>query len=1623
MFRNKMLRKASSDSSHEQPSLPSISANNNQTTAQRKFDLEKRTDNAESSLSDLVSTGKGRSTIHGEMYQVRLGLVITLRGFRMYQEDRGFDFAVGMEDPIGKDFDDIMYHYRSSPISTGTVCVQAKHKQDKKSKLTKSMLLAPSNSSNSAFSIPKYFLSFLEVDQQLKTDTHTYVLCTNALLDESLEKWLMVKKIHVDDGLQFCYDIGATCYQINRNAAHEKLKAAIKKTVPKNDSKLPCSAIFQEENLVRELEKFYESFVLVCNSLNEEELYGKAVELLPKWCSSTIIRDRLHTLMIDAMKSLESMPIDIPLLKKTFIDEIDNTKCGRLSSSSKEYIESLRLKYPHIEINAERLIRSKLATFLGDADADEVYELNSHLDSTISSIIIAQTLLLFECEALFVDGSKLEENQELIDILQDWCSYLRDVNHPTIKVITVVGKPKLPSIDTIEKLSKKFKQKIVVVEKMSENQQKDNHCETFSVHDLTHEASRQVFEGNNHKIIFGTDTPLRQIVDESDDLCFLLTVLERYNQSSDKKENLNEYNYDQINHWYIHRDYCEDNDRKKQLENVPLLMNNHRIDLPYTKDKDVPFEKMAELIDYNNTTFSEVQRVLAMSEEDPIPPGFEKDDNGNVFIFLNDSGHGKTCYFTWLAWRLAKLDRALYVVKLNAIEYTSDFERLDNIGVQTIDDTGIVRLLYRLVHLALFVPSVNKQTEEETNIQRKEADQCAELLTCINGRIVLDEIKTKELPMRQLIELRLFRAKFNEQQFVLIFDGYDEIAPNYDDVVLCCIERFAQLERIRNIYLSSRPLDLEKKIRKTFNNCNINRLKPFSRDNVILSLHKFLLNNVANYKDCEREQCMYVLTVLYIVITEMLNELSTVPLLLCLAQDILLPTMREHINFKLYTISKNLFANAKLDTMQLVEHFIDRKFHILHTVKSGTTDSAIKTPAARQSEERSIKLLKERHVLLAMFVIFDHADREKLLSTKDQELATEFIENVIGGDEKTGIIEGIRDGIPHFVHRIFAEYFAACWLSRNRKRFRNESVFQSQVIWTDSLEKMRDFFNRMILRESEGCDLHWAVLNQSPQQFSKILRKNPNAVHEKDKVGRSPLHLPHSYWMYQMSLPNEEEMLSNPGHATDELFQWNALDYAFILNDGLAIGYLLKLGVRFNEKILFEQLYSNDVDNLLFQGTNYAFFLEHYGKQPDAANAMRTRFVRHLIIERKLDIYSPRKKFESLSLLEFSAAWNLPEIFHQLISQSGQPPVQVLDGWVDRLYQLAFERKAHDIITYLADRCSFPLPWINNISSVVLVAKRIARFKSNQQQLFKTIFQQLCIRYKFINVEESEIIDEIDAQNENNSIEIEYSFENDCCVLSSNNVNLSVPEYSLLDDFDFNVAEIVIEFLLTRAIHVGSVQIASYILQKTKMPVTNRLIVTIMRLLPKSQPLCHKKSMSAFRYLLDKTVDLYSVDHEGRNLLQMVAQNGCFYMLPCLIAKGFDPKQINVLNHWNGYHYLATCADKFVSRVPKVFAYFQHLEHVDGFETLSIKGESVFDIAIANENYLASQMLFQTRYCNLSYMGKVGAVMDIIQRLLLSYDSNIVLCVLYSWYNYSIYTQDEMWHAVYFNIDKSIPII
>ncbi|XP_035895469.1 uncharacterized protein LOC118504728 isoform X2 [Anopheles stephensi] len=1654
----------------------------------------------QTTLAILHNSDKGRSTIHGDSYHLRVAMMIILRAYRMYQLDNDFCFLVAVEVAAAGKFDDILFHFSSPALGSGTMFIQAKHKQFagrvvgkasnratvdvKQNGRLKQAALCTAWDSNASFSIPMYFVSFLEIDQHLPNDAR-YVLCTNAGLDGSIERYATIINPQQDNALLFCADIGATCYQFAGDKPFVELIDTLKdscfaklgkvfagsifagKTVTFNDtlidtfdsfimaclvpqneetsdrSVITCRfnedffnaddttpagkfrAAFQKEykslfvkgklkqkdNILHELEikidrdsltsatntredeifakfdekvlEFYDKFLLVCNSSNEEDLRIQAMSLLPRWCDTErgTVFDKLQGVLLDALKSPYPVPLDLTFIQRCFLSVELAPSITSLKSFSGEYIKSVRVKHHQVEIDQERLKSTSLYMFLDGKAGCLVYEFYSSLDQSISAHILLQVLALFKHETLFVDSAKYAAKQEMIDILEDLLSYLKDVNHPTAKVVTVLGKYDHNSIDEFKKLSEKFCYKIVVVAKASESPPKDVSLLRFAVKDLTHEAANQLYKQTD-SMIFGTVSSLSGIVDNTDDLSFLIAVLKFADQTMGIKDHqLNVFNYEKIKHWYIHRRI------------VPYewsISKRHSVHRFYPNMK-------------------EIELAIASCNAEPDPPGIEpgSSSNAKVHILLNDAGYGKTSYLTWLAWHLSVYDRTLYVIKFIANEYSTDFERLEGSELQSLSDTEIVRLLYRYIHLALFVPNVNKRTIKETDLNRDEADRCAKLLTVSNGQIVLDVAAGQSLSTIELIELRLFREKFNQRKLLLILDGFDEIAPYYKDVVMDCFARFARLDGVRSLYLSSRPYGLEEDLRTTFTSCSMYQLEPFSRENIILALYKFLVSDLDDYKNWEEAHRIDVLRDLFYSIIVDVTHALTVPLLLYMVLVILLPEIKTRVDKHSHRFAPTMFNNAKFGIFQLVQRFIDRKITILYIDKTGTTDAAVKTATAKKNLERLRKYIKKRHMLLAVCALFDGHDREALLSSKEQDRALESMEEVINGDEKTGLVLGVLGERPQFVHRIFAEFFTACWLSANRTRFRQERIFQSQSLWTPALKQTRNFFDCLIVSESKGCNFHWALVNHSTAQVVKLLRETPSAVTVKDKVGRLPLHLVEYVCTDNILQKLPSELVNEP----DELFGWNALDYAFVLNERTAIHCLLQKGAKLNaDTAVFQQLCSNDSDELLQQGIRYVSYLERYDHPTGMAKRLCERVARYMIHERKVDIYSSRVKLNSSSMLEYCVQEHNVLMLSHIVRQSGEP-CQVLGRCADRLLAVSLQEEAYSITNYLLEQRVSLLTQLHRNGQLVGCAKRA--IEKNQVELFRQIFHELCIRLKISCADETDIIDELDVvQCEGEIPEFKILVKYCCC---SKGYEYG-EQFKLFDKYDQYDAEC---FLAT-VLDVGSVSMISYVLQKLKMDVTKALIMKLIKLLPFFKRSSHNKSIPAFKCLLNRMIDLYHVDQDGQTLLDTIVQDGCLYMIQCLIDKGFEAKQINY-KHLTG---LLTNYGKYYAA--NLFVYLQQKSYVDFFKAFHPTGESIFDVIIYKGHFLLAQALIQAQFGTLLNSEKENVMMDLLEEMLLKYGVEHVLDMLNDCHKNSAsrcILEDKEWHLIYSSIRKKIPIV
>ncbi|XP_053668058.1 uncharacterized protein LOC128718461 [Anopheles marshallii] len=1608
-------------------------------------------------------SGRGRSCIKGDLYHVNLGIMTVLRAYKMHQLDNNFDFAVAMEVTAAGKFDDILYNCSSPRLGTCSFCIQVKYKQNTGSKIEEDGLCSAWDS-NATFSIPRYFVSFLEIDQKLPNDAR-YVLCNNIELHRKLQTYFKVITPQQVLYSHFCTGIGATGYQFDWNKPFPTLIAAFKdscldklgkefaqtvfndKVIAFNDAlfnihanliydfieplehessdtvclyklkeaffndktkpiekfrtafekewtilckkkpqtgnnkranelklKIDRSSFITARNTPdhdkfdEKVREFYSKFLLVCNSFNEEKLREESITLLSQFCNAEHgkIFDQLQGELLEAMKTKKHVPLDLKFWQNYFV-RIDHTQqLYDLKRSSQAYLESVHEKHPHIEINPECIKMSKLFEFLKGDSGCGIYEFKSTLDLTVSSRILGQALSQLQHETIIVEGTS-----EGMNILEDLLPYLRDVKPPTIKVITILDKHGLGSVIVNKKLSEKHCQKIVVVQQWSRSSQNEEVFEQIQVKDLSDAALSQLYTPKE-LTMFGTATPLSSIVGETDDLSLMLNVLELCDQPKlMQNRNLNAQNYENIKQWYIQRHFVsyEQEGTKEEGSNLETLW------------------------------FSDIKKFLTEHEEELHPPGLDDSDGGKVCIFLNDAGLGKTTYFTWLAWRLSILDPSLLVIKFIAMEYSTDFKRLLGRNVQNLEDTQIVRLLYCYNHLALFVPCISKRTITEKDVIRSEAERCAELLTLDSERKIVLE-KTNKLSTEELIELRLFQEKFNSRKIVLILDGFDEIAPCYKDVVMNCFARFSTLDGVRSLYLSSRPYGFAEELRRTFVECRFYRLKPFLGKDVMRSLHKFLFYKLDDYEQYETNHRCDVLNNLYKILKDVLKDIKAVPLFLYIIQTILLPVIKQHVNKETHTISKHMLDSIKVDKLHLVEEVIKRKVHILMTAKIGLNKSA--TVAAEMVEQSLLRDVKERHMLMAMYVFFNENDLKNMLEQKHRDRADEIMKKVNEADEKTGIVIVVQNGVPQFLHRSFAEYYCACWLYENRERFERKSIFPPPTMWSRSFKQIREFFDRFVLRESEDCDLHMALVNRSYEQINEIMRNNPAACTARDKVGRLPLHL-----LDYTSIRTLERILSvtplNLINEKDQLLGWNALDYAFVFEDWNFIAKFFK-GVQSpfnlmqpNMDNLFQQVCSNDLEALLVKGNKYVNILEQYLNRTDLAK-LSERVAKYLVEKKQIDVHSPLAALNSLSVLERVVPMDNLLMFRQLVTESGSQ--SLTNDRAIRLLQLSLKEKALKISRYLIEQHPCLEPMTTGNPDLFYRAEKA--IENNHMELFKTIFSQFCTDQRIECVEEEDFINEF-VINKDNTLKIDIPFKNHCCQKS----------------FHVNV-DFKITGLLGLVIHHGNAQMVNYMLRKTEMVLTVELIIVILQQFQthNSGNENHENCMSAYQCLFNKFSD---VEKAGLIKRLINRQLVCVYMLPSLIPIGFVPKELNIKTARMWFE-LLLCNNRGYSSA-NILVYLQHRLIVDCFNIDRVTCESIFDLAITKENFITTQALIEYKFgpyeTDLAQTEKENVVVELLQRLSHKIGKEKILSFLRSALEKSSpqgEMENETWHSVYTSI-------
>ncbi|XP_061515640.1 uncharacterized protein LOC133393687 isoform X1 [Anopheles gambiae] len=812
------------------------------------------------------------------------------------------------------------------------------------------------------------------------------------------------------------------------------------------------------EQIDRIIHQFCDEFLLVCGSKSESNLLSDAHELIPSW-----VRDRkgtfenLQTLLLEALRGEGSSTITLKQLKEKYIEVNANESFNMLRVLTQEHFQSVRNEYPFIELQEDCLKDSSLYRFICNSSSLDVHCFFSKNNVNVSSIIIAQASALRQYDCLFVNASSSQVKGNIREIVRDVMEFLFDVDLTSRYIFVIYGQPALEDIRAVQRHSSKYKIKSILVQQLTE----DNlNADRFFVRDLTEEANERLLKLHKHFTIFGTTITFNRAVRDDDTLSFLCGVLERCSETDEQKnEYCNNKSFENISKWYISRSIAYYGERSS----IPVLQEE-RIELEYPSDLQViPFDRFSL---ESSTGLTHLNSAITLPSDAHLCPEELKPNNeAKVHIILDDAGYGKSTFFIALASHLSNDKPSPFVIRMIALSYSADFARLKTAADPSrMDDTAIVRILYRLIHLTLCVSNVNAQSVRDTDSIRERADEAARLFTISEGKVVLDkdQISSSKLAVEELLELRLFAEKFNEKQLLLLLDGFDEIAPHYKQLAIKFLSRLAGVDGIGKLYLSSRPYDFKAEMEQAFPSCKIHQLEPFAMRDELRFVHNYLTSELEAYKRCEERDRITVVAILYDRLMESISELKSIPLFLHMGARMLLPVVRQHVNFEQRTISHAIFNPTNNDQLRMITEFVDRKMQILQIGKTGLTDTVTYNAAQIIKNEEARQQLKRRHLLLALVVMFDKDDRATLLSNKEQLEVARCLQKLAESNEKTGIVLGVRDDVPQFSHRIFAEYFAACWLHEHKHRAECVSFRQSESYRKRELSRVREFFDRMI---------------------------------------------------------------------------------------------------------------------------------------------------------------------------------------------------------------------------------------------------------------------------------------------------------------------------------------------------------------------------------------------------------------------------------------------------------------------------------------------------------------------------------------------------------------------------------
>uniref|UniRef100_A0A2M4CVJ7 Putative ion channel nompc n=1 Tax=Anopheles darlingi TaxID=43151 RepID=A0A2M4CVJ7_ANODA len=1308
--------------------------------------------------------------------------------------------------------------------------------------------------------------------------------------------------------------------------------------------------VFPENDVDRRLVEFCERFRLVCYTKSENELDDTIIEL---WKDMYSIKELTVSTRRGNFEKNIKLKTSFDGLLDLFFKPLNSEDIERDHRNIENVLAVTKLESASYQLRRE-IVRS---TFRISPDTLQASYLYRHIyhetlleldvyDICFGTVVLSDIISLQgknPREILFIKDSVFYKDSEKVK------SFFYSFKQYNCLII-ICHEMFMACQGNIRKwredISQKPSKQIFLVRKTNNIHTDLNY---FSISDVTKE-SWEKFLGTDIPLCSTSISPSKVFQD-----CFYEFSIEELIMWLDWGKQMEQNNaivkkYRQIRDIYVHRKWINEEEEisiELPQEDFTAASAAFLKSIRCFPDDYISFEKITKRIEQNgmiNQIFPKMPNEKIVQVQCERVSG---DKDRKMLILLGEAGCGKSMNLTWLAWHLLERRRSSWVIRCNLSDYCYDFNQFiaheKNETVQ-VSENDALKMLYKLAHLSLVEMKGNAS-------EKKLAQQCSECLFSMNNsaRLSINLMKNHGLSLNNAILLRVFVEKFNASELVLLLDGFDEIAPSYKEVMCQFLSYFKNFKGIRNIYLTSRPYNFKEQMKEVFVEAAFFKLNPFSRQDkglILIKMMKLKIDSAPVYIT----EIIDFYKALCVIVLGRLGDLSDNPLNLMMTIDIVIPLANQYVHFQNKKVSLQLLEDIEkiFKPTFIVEEFVNRMIrrhlYINYAVDNKETNLLIEAGKL----EKDIEDMKLKHGLLALWVLFDACDQSERISkllAHEERLPKGYMHTTHEAAEKTGIINGVEDGIPIFIHRTFAEYLGAWWIVKKRML---STVPQKSKHLTCLLEDMlktkSEILKHMHIILASDKPLHLAIVENDLTTAKSLLRDNSEPLSETDSGGRTAFHLLAMYAYigdYLEYFPSSLE--SSAVNCKERVFGWTALDCAFEADKRLLIIYLLHCGALINKNILYKQVQDSAAENQvkICKAATYAkYFMEYLSEKASTYDSKDAKIMKEFCDEVIENILGESKRRDDTpyinndkvsclfeNIIHVDSVWMLERIVEQIPKNFVQMYRESFFGW-------AMAKKSIFVLKYIVeqDKSFFKEPFVMDC-----LPKIVALDYKNEFKWFIDLYSSDLIKIKDFQMcsMESDTVTNLQFH--------PYDYNEIWDIVRK------IGTYNLNHPIDTRILS-----LLGLCLAYGRTSMLKYLTKSCNLDLNVDLLCYLAKVTDRLRNMLSKIDVKrAYEYLLVQALNTGSnkVNDMFRNVIKLELFEFAKFLMKRV---NIDYKTVDKLNRWNIFHWFVSLPlsdnREVVESMLDLFRCMIERTNMDCFGILDKKKRSILHIAIENDN-------------------------------------------------------------------------